>query len=268
MAMFDVRQADLAKLNSLTKYPSIPTYHVLDEGNGSLGEDHVAFDGRVLATEKVDGTNSRVICLPDGSYLLGSREELLYARGDLIGNPSMGIVAAMKDKADELRGRAPDRVRVFFCEFYGGAVTANSRQYTGERRAGFRLFDVAEIEDYAAVLDRPAAAIAAWRDGGGQRYLAEDDLRQLAAASGLELTPRVAELDAGALPGSLVDGLAFLQRTITKSGCVLDDKAGGRPEGLVVRTPDRRVIAKLRFQDYERTLKRREKDAGSGRRKE
>ncbi len=31
--------------------------------------------------------------LPDASYLLGSREELLCAQGDLIGNPALGIVA-------------------------------------------------------------------------------------------------------------------------------------------------------------------------------
>lgn len=37
----------------------------------------------------------------------------------------------------------------------------------------------------------------------------------------------------------------------------LDDEAGGLPEGIVVRTATRSVIAKARFQDYERTLKRR-----------
>ncbi len=35
---FDLRETDLAKLNSLTKYPSIPTYHALDPKNGSLLE--------------------------------------------------------------------------------------------------------------------------------------------------------------------------------------------------------------------------------------
>jgi hypothetical protein len=35
----------------------------------------------------------------------------------------------------------------------------------------------------------------------------------------------------------------------------------GRAEGLVLRTSDRAVIAKAKFQDYERTLKRR---AGRG----
>ena len=35
------------------------------------------------------------------------------------------------------------------------------------------------------------------------------------------------------------------------------DGTDGRAEGLVLRAPDRSVIAKARFQDYERTLRRR-----------
>jgi hypothetical protein len=31
----------------------------------------------------------------------------------------------------------------------------------------------------------------------------------------------------------------------------------GKAEGVVVRTPDRSVIAKLRFEDYDRTLRAR-----------
>jgi hypothetical protein len=34
MNNFSVRTADLRALNSLTKYPSIPTYHALDPRNG------------------------------------------------------------------------------------------------------------------------------------------------------------------------------------------------------------------------------------------
>src|SRR5262245_22884963 len=109
---FNVRTADLAKLNSLTKYPSILTYHTLDPRNGGLLEEVTAFVGTVIGTEKVDGTNSRVICLPDGCYLLGSREELLYAKGDLIGNPSLGIVDGLKETAEGLcEGERPE-VRV------------------------------------------------------------------------------------------------------------------------------------------------------------
>jgi hypothetical protein len=63
----DVREVDSSALNSLTKYPSIPTYHTLDAGNGGLLETSIDFEGRVIGTEKVHGTNSRIISLPGGA---------------------------------------------------------------------------------------------------------------------------------------------------------------------------------------------------------
>ncbi len=41
--------------------------------------------------------------------------------------------------------------------------------------------------------------------------------------------------------------------------CKLDEGADGVPEGVVVRSPDRSAIAKIRREDYDRTLKRRKK---------
>src|SRR5436853_86817 len=81
MSKFDVRRADLGKLNSMTKYGSIPTYHEIGD-RGMLQPERVVLEGRVRGTEKVDGTNSRVILLPTPGvgqgdsapgYLIGSR---------------------------------------------------------------------------------------------------------------------------------------------------------------------------------------------------
>lgn len=257
-AQFDVRAADLGALNSMTKYPSIPTYHTLDPKNGSLIEgETVAFPGPVLGTEKVDGTNARIISLPDGNFLLGSREELLYAKGDLIGNPAQGIVAALRDVAAALAPVEGDVVRVHFLEVYGGKVTAASKQYTGDKVVGFRLFDVAVIADYRAVLRQDAAAISAWRDGGGQPYLGEDALAETAARDGFTLTPRLFQVDGAELPTELDKTRAFLAEHLPATLSALDDRAGGQPEGIVLRSPDRAVIAKARFADYDRTLRRR-----------
>lgn len=71
--MFDVRTASLRAVNSMTKYPSIPTYHALDTKNGCLLGETVPLAGPVILTEKVDGTNARIIALPDGSWIIGSR---------------------------------------------------------------------------------------------------------------------------------------------------------------------------------------------------
>ncbi|HJP76115.1 MAG TPA: RNA ligase family protein [Pseudonocardiaceae bacterium] len=254
---FALGRADLTALNSLTKYPSIPTYHALDTANGGLLDETVPFTGAVIGTEKVDGTNSRIISLPDGSYLLGSREELLYARGDLIGNPAQGIVAALRPFADALAPVDDNEIRVHYVEVYGGKVTAASKQYTGERSVGYRLFDVAVIRDYAELMALPPQQLSGWRESGGQPYLSEKDLAAVAERDGLTLTPRLFTIDAAELPVELDKTRAFLAEQLPRTRSALDEGAGGSAEGIVLRTSDRSTVAKARFQDYDRSLKRR-----------
>src|SRR5689334_23221233 len=199
MTGFDVRAIDLRALNSLTKYPSIPTYHRLDPRNGNLVDPATAFAGPVIATEKVDGTNSRIIVLPDGSYVLGSREELLYAKGDLIGNPAQGIVENLKPLADRLPADlfpAGDQARVYYLELYGAKIGGQAKQYSTRGAVGWRLFDVAVLDDLATRLSWPAQQISAWREDGGQKYLAENALQPAADAAGVDLTPRLFTIDA------------------------------------------------------------------------
>jgi RNA ligase len=254
---FNTRTADLAKLNSLTKYPSILTYHALDPKNGKLLEEVTAFAGTVIGTEKVDGTNSRVICLPDGLYLIGSREELLYGKGDLIGNPALGIVDALKETADRLCDGERAEITIYYFEVFGGKVTANSKQYSTQQRVSIRLFDVVALREYDSLLSQPAAQIAQWREKGGQPFADEATLVRVASQYSLTLTPRLFAIAGAELPQEIPETLAFLQTLLPKSLCRLDDDAGGRPEGVVLRSPDRSTIAKARFEDYERTLKKK-----------
>jgi hypothetical protein len=254
---FNVRDVDLARLNSITKYPSIPTYHRMGE-RGELSDERVSFEGRVIGTEKVDGTNSRVILLPDGTYLIGSREELLYARGDLIGNPALGIVDAVRSTAERLaQSVKPEGIVVLFMETFGGSIGSNARQYTAEKRTGLRLFDVALMPDYEAPMGRSPAEISLWREGGGQPFAPVDELPAWAERAGIESVPALFDEDASPLPESIEEVHEFLSERLPSSRCALDEGAGCRAEGIVVRTADRRIIAKLRFEDYERTLRKR-----------
>ena len=255
--MFDVRSTDLTKLNSITKYPSIPTYHTLDPKNGGLLEEAVSFTGSVLGTEKIDGTNARILCLPDGNFIIGSREELLYGRGDLIGNPALGIVAALKETAEELVASPQEAIRVFYFEVFGGKVSGASKQYTGTQQVSFRLFDVMVLPDYEPLLTKSPQEISGWREGAGQPFVNEGELHSISERSGLALTPRLFSVDAADLPASVAEMATFLKDKLPVSQSVLDEDAGGRPEGIVLRTASRSVIAKARFEDYERTIKRR-----------
>jgi hypothetical protein len=246
---------NLRKLNSATKYPSIPTYHALGE-RGRLLDEHVSFSGQeILATEKVDGTNSRIILMPDGCYLIGSREELLYGKGDLIHNPALGIVDTLKDVADRIQSvfTTPDEViTTFYLETYGGKTTSGARQYTSRREFGYRMFDMAEVA--ASDTKRELEQISRWREDGGQQFVNEAHLVDFAATAELGLTPRITP-DAD-LPTSIESTHQWLQRQIPKTLVALDQEAGGRAEGLVVRTEDRSTIAKIRLEDYDRHEKR------------
>jgi hypothetical protein len=258
--MFDIRRVDLGKLNSMTKYPSILTYHLLGD-KGMLQERvQVPFEGRVLGTEKVDGTNTRLIFCPDGAALVGSREDLLWERRDLIGNPAMGIVEAVREL---VRGHFAERcatnaVAVYFLEVFGRGIGAAAKNYTKEGRVGFRLFDVAFVENYDEMLTWPPEKIAHWRDTGGQRYVDADRLAGIAQEIGVEPVPALFDTDVSALPTEMEATYQFLLRH-ESTRCKLDDGAAGVPEGVVVRSPDRSRIAKIRREDYERTLMRRKK---------
>jgi hypothetical protein len=58
------------------------------------------------------------------------------------------------------------------------------------------------------------------------------------------------------VPEGHAEVLEWLRCTIPTSHCALDATGLGRPEGLVVRNADRSQIAKIRFEDYERHLRR------------
>ncbi|MGC4114088.1 MAG: RNA ligase family protein [Myxococcales bacterium] len=253
------RELDLRKLNSMTKYPSIETLHVIEKGRLQERSNGDAPVGqRLIATEKVDGTNTRILCLPDGSYFIGSREELLHFRGDLVFNPALGIVEAVRDVAEEISAWCePDRVVVWFGETFGGSIQS-AKEYSAEKRTGFRLFDVMVLsaELVATRLAMDLESISRWRDGGGQTFVSDEELGARAAQRHLLRTPLLWEGESTALPHTLPAMLEFLRAKAPSTRCRLDTGSGSA-EGLVVRTADRRWIRKARFEDYERTLKNR-----------
>lgn len=257
---FDIRKVDLGKLNSMTKYPSILTYHALGEKGVLQDAVQIPFEGRIVGTEKVDGTNARLIFCPDESVLVGSREDLLWERRDLIGNPAMGIVEAVKDTVQRLVEILcrPGRIAIYFVEVFGRNIGGGAKNYTKTGRVSFRLFDVVFIENYDEMFGWPAERISHWRDNGGQQYVAADEIVKLAGKIGFQTVPALLDTDAAELPTDLEETYQYILK-FQQSRCKLDEKANGEPEGVVIRSPDRSRIAKLRREDYERTLRRRRK---------
>lgn len=247
---------DLGRINSATKYPSIPTYHAMD-ARGILLEEPMAFHGPVYLTEKIDGANGRIIRLPTGDWLIGSREELYTARGDRVFNTNLGIVEALRPVAESLNGIVLDKIMVFFLEVYGAGVGHAMKQYSSSGAVGHRMFDLAFAP--MDVLGWPREKIASWREEGGQSWATADLLEAAAAAEGIAITPRLGLVPATALPTTVADTLTWLEETLPQTQAALDEGAGKRPEGIVLRSPDRKVIAKARFHNYRRTIGARQK---------
>lgn len=247
---------DLRKLNSATKYPSIATYHDLDPSNGHLiesGNPFAGHDGEVFVTEKVDGTNARLIKYED-DWFIGSREELLTARGDRIPNTQLGIVDAVLPYADREEW-APGEVLVYYFEVYGARKLPAWPKYGDGSTAAVRCFDFARIP--AEVLDWPIEKIAAWRDGGGQRYFSARDLTiSVPWPGGFNLVPTLTVFPAAELPATVQGMRDFMGELAPQTRAAIDPAAArpGPPEGLVLRTLDRGIIRKARFEDYDRTL--------------
>jgi hypothetical protein len=120
------------------------------------------------------------------------------------------------------------------------------------------LFDVVSIQNFDELFGWPADRIAHWRDNGGQRYVNADEIVKLAGEIGFQTVPVLLDTDAAELPTDLEATYRYILQ-FPSSRCKLDEDAQGVPEGVVIRSPDRTRIAKLRREDYERTLKRRKK---------
>ncbi|WP_282940109.1 RNA ligase family protein [Paenibacillus sp. RC67] len=256
---------DLKKINSLTKYPSILTYHELGERGrltNELSESKgFANSDEVFVYEKVDGENSRIIIFKNNNeidYLIGSREELLYAKGDRIGNPYGNIAEFLKPLAETLiAGILPKEdwaLTVIYQESYGGKTKA-AKNYTDSKTQGYRVFDVFSLnqEQLVRLLELPQEKIAEWRDHGNQPFYDEAEKRKFVERMDLEFAPLLETVKGSDFPISLEHTFSFLKQF---EGTRVGMDASGKSEGIIVRTSDRKQIRKIRFEDYERTFRK------------
>lgn len=262
---------DLAKLNTATKYPSIPTYHDLG-AQGILqesGNPFAGYQGPIVATEKIDGANARVILTPDDGWFIGSREELLTASGDRVYDPEQGIVDQLRGIAEEEHEsyEVPrDEVHVYYFEVYGQRQVKNYRTYGDGKAQGIRLFDMATVP--VKILDKPIEDIALWRGHDGQEFWP----LSMHEHCGHELVPVACSWDSGDdLPETIEEMAALLAVMAWKTKAAINDTADStlcRLEGLVLRTTvHRHKIFKARWENYNRTLQSRGQLVGPGSKK-
>jgi hypothetical protein len=253
-----VRDYGKDKVNTLTKYPSILTLHKLGERGRLLDELTTPIEGeKMYATEKIDGTNTRILIWGD-EYIVGARENLLHYKGDLFFDPSQGIVDTLK-QFELSNWQMPiwtPNLTVIYGEVYGGRVTGNSKWY-GQDKTAFRVFDVVQLDDVDEILQMPIEKISLWREYEtprgmvyGQKFMTVQEMKWF--CRGLELVPEV-EFDLGDMQHQTI--LDNLKKSVPETKAALSPKALKKTEGVVLRNQDRTKIVKVRFEDYERTLK-------------
>lgn len=245
------------KVNTLTKYPSILTLHELGEKGVLLEELTTQVRGENLyATEKIDGTNVRLIFMGD-EYLIGAREFILHHSDDLYYDQTMGIVDDTKSIGFAIPPASSD-LTVVYGELFGGKLSSNSKWY-GREKCGFRVFDIAVYKDLS-ILDSDLPEISLWRERRtergmiyGQPFLSIGEARERFPM--FSYAPAV-EFDLGDYSHEQV--LNGLRRSIPRSLVTLTEAATGDAEGMVLRTWDRSKVVKVRFEDYERTLRKKQ----------
>lgn len=256
----------LRKLNSITKYPSILTYHNLGP-RGSLVNslvEETRFDERtVYITEKIDGTNSRVVFSTDSNgsvedYIIGSREDFLFAKNDRIINPALGIVKNMKSIADTIcllgeNKLKPNSIYCLYGETYGGKING-AKQYSAYGNFSVRIFDlwIMKQDEVEQVLDIDVDKISSWREHGGQPYVDVNTLSDFCKDFSLDCVPYIKSVSGLEVPETLQDVWEWMQE-FTKSNACIDNGGLGNSEGVVIRYADRSLIRKIRFEDYQKT---------------
>lgn len=272
MTDFNMREVNLDAINSLTKYPSIDTYHAINPHDGVLLEGAVMpFEDTVWATEKVDGTNARLIFLPDGNYLIGSRTELLYASGDLLHSGSHGIAETLRPYAERIQactmGSPPDCAFVVYGEVYGHKQLPAAKHYSSDGTTAFRYFDLMKVQELSDKVTWDPEKIAGWRQRGGQSYFDVEDLHMTWLRHIITPVPRLFRCDAAELPKTIEETRDFLGLCAPKTMAAIGESPAGQAEGIVIRDHSRDRIAKLRFQDYDRALRMRRLEENQGAKK-
>jgi len=257
--------SDLELLEAVTRWPSIKSYHKMDEHGRLIDElrfPEIAGEA-VYATEKVDGSNVRVVVDSLLRVSVGTRNQLVMFRGEAAAQDSMGVVGALRGlpRSLSISGRpSPGHVRAYYGELYGGAINGHGHYTQDKTRMQWALFAIADF-DIEALSQLERAEIAARR-----RLLTTDGVHAegrlgeyVMIHGGGEDSPTVPYLGRRHAPPATVaeaaEWLAHVLGPVTRAA--IGDAKPGKPEGVVITGVESGLIAKLRVKDYEGALGRK-----------
>jgi hypothetical protein len=203
------------KIQTLFKRDMTSKHKTLLEGQWTLPEFEYLAGNVWTFTEKVDGTNIRVI-FKDGGITFGGRTEDAQIPAQLVGRLNERFLPL----AAKLGEVFADGQAVLYGEGYGAKIQKGGGNYRPDQ--GFALFDVRV----------------------GQWWLQRDDVHDVAQKLGLDVAPVI-----GA--GTLHDAVAWAKRGIQSTwGDFQAEGIVARPQIELNTRSGHRLIAKIKCRDF------------------
>lgn len=250
----------IEKLNTMTKYPSILTYHELNKGGVrdalTKPEEMPGDDGLIIISEKVDGTNYRIVTTCDDWYV-GSRDRFTFAYGDRLCTDE--LAKTVFDTAVNLSGEIGTwgNLTVVYGEVYGYKIQKPRYNKGDDRTREFAIFDIWQmpLDQAREILEKPIDEIVAWREGNQQPWIRFKWLVNGIDTLGCDGVPPLTTCLFKELPKGAKETQEWLKKFKQSKACFDGDETHGvygQSEGVVIRTSTRNWIRKLRFEDYQK----------------
>ena len=184
---------------------------------------------------------------------------LLQYSKSTFSNLTQEIVSTIRNITERVTGTTSDKLLVVYGESYGGNIGKNAKQYSEIRNRNFRIFDMMsiDIQDVYKLLRFDRESIAKWRDNNGQTFMAVEELKDKTALyfGNVDTVPYVHKCKLSDIPTNIKDTYEWLCQ-FRNTNAAIDETGKKQAEGVVIRTADRSFIRKLRFEDYEKTLRK------------
>ena len=203
------------KIQSIYKRDMTSKRKTLIEGEWTLPEFEYLAGNAWTFTEKVDGTNIRVI-FKDGGITFGGRTEDAQIPAQLVGRLNERFLPL----ASKLGEVFADGAAVLCGEGYGAKIQKGGGNYRADQ--DFVLFDVRV----------------------GQWWLQRADVHDVAQKLGLEVVPVIGE-------GTLHDAVAWAKRGIRSAwGDFEAEGIVARPKTELMTRSGHRLVAKIKCRDF------------------
>lgn len=203
------------KIQSIFKRDMTSKRKTLIEGDWTLPEFEYMAGNVWTFTEKVDGTNIRVI-FKDGSITFGGRTEDAQIPAQLVARLNERFLPL----AAKLGEVFPDGAAVLYGEGYGAKIQKGGGNYRADQ--DFVLFDVRV----------------------GQWWLQRADVHDVAQKLGLDVVPIIGE-------GTLHDAVAWAKRGIRSTwGDFEAEGIVARPKTELMTRGGQRLVAKIKCRDF------------------